>query len=134
MPDGTRMPITRRSGFTLIELLIAMLVIAILAALALPRFRNTKGKTYYAAVRSDLQNLSTAEEAFFAQYHRYTTDLDSLNISNSPGVVLTVAEASPTGWSATAYHQQSYPRTCAVFFGNVAALAPATDAGQVTCD
>ncbi len=123
-----------RTAFTLIELLVVVVVIGILAAIAISRFRNTKGKAYYAAVRSDLQNLMTAEESFFYDYRRYTTDLDSLRATKSPGVVITIVEATATGWAATAYHPSSWPRICAVYFGNAAAVIPASVPDLVGCD
>jgi len=123
-----------RNAFTLIELLIVVVVIGILAAIAVTSFKNTKGKAYYASVRSDLQNLVTAEESFFYDHRAYSSDLDSLNATKSPGVMLTVVEATVTGWSATAYHPSSWPRTCAVYFGNAAAVAPASAPDRVSCD
>src|SRR5207253_10825814 len=55
-----------RKGFTLIELLIVVVIIGILAAIAIPKFANTKEKAYLASMKSDLRNLVTAEEAYFA--------------------------------------------------------------------
>ena len=55
-----------RKGFTLIELLIVVVIIGILAAIAIPKFANTKSKAYVTAMKSDLRNLVTAEEAFFS--------------------------------------------------------------------
>src|ERR1700682_5947210 len=55
-----------RKGFTLIELLIVVVIIGILAAIAIPKFANTKEKAYIASMKSDLRNLVTAEEAYFA--------------------------------------------------------------------
>ena len=54
-----------RKGFTLIELLIVVVIIGILAAIAIPKFANTKEKAYLASMKSDLRNLVTAEEAYF---------------------------------------------------------------------
>jgi type IV pilus assembly protein PilA len=123
-----------RRGFTLVELLITVIVVGILAAMAMARFRNTKGKAYYASVRTDLQNLATAQESFFYENRQYTVVLDSLNAARSPGVELTVLEATPSGWSATGHHPSSWPRTCAIFMGNAAPVSPATNAGTVACD
>src|SRR5438876_886631 len=55
-----------RKGFTLIELLIVVVIIGILAAIAIPKFANTKAKAYIASMKSDLRNLVTAEEAYLA--------------------------------------------------------------------
>src|SRR5205809_6717115 len=61
-----------RKGFTLIELLIVVVIIGILAAIAIPKFANTKAKAYIASMKSDLRNLVTAEEAYFADSVKYT--------------------------------------------------------------
>ena len=62
-----------RKGFTLIELLIVVVIIGILAAIAIPKFANTKSKAYMTAMKSDLRNLVTAEEAFFSDSGKYST-------------------------------------------------------------
>jgi type IV pilus assembly protein PilA len=123
-----------RSGFTLIELLVVVVVIGILAAVVIPHFNNTKGRANFTAIKGDLRNLALAEESFFVDHSGYSADLDSLTLKLSPGVVLSVVEATNSGWSATAHHPSSWPRTCAIFFGNVAAVAPATAQGILTCN
>ena len=76
-----------RKGFTLIELLIVVVIIGILAAIAIPKFANTKGKAYVTQMKSDLRNLITAEEAFFADSAKYAnaTSLLKFNISSGVG-------------------------------------------------
>src|SRR2546426_6538766 len=64
-----------RKGFTLIELLIVVVIIGILAAIAIPKFANTKAKAYIASMKSDLRNLVTAEEAYFADSVKYSANV-----------------------------------------------------------
>lgn len=123
----------RRNGFTLIELLIVVVIIGILAAIAIPKFQNTKGKAHAAALRSDLHNLATAEEAYLFETGVYTADVNQLNYRASPGVTVTVLTATASGWGANATHPSSFPLTCALFFGSVAIPAPATVEGVVGC-
>ncbi len=126
------MPSLRR-GFTLIELLIVVVIIGILAAMAIPKFQSTKGKAYFAGMRSDLHNLTTAQEAYFYDHSRYTTHLDSLSFAPSKGDVVTIQEATVSGWSATSQNPESYPHFCALFLGSASPVAPATAAGVVAC-
>ena len=54
----------REGGFTLIELLVVILIIAILAAIAIPVFLNQRKKGWTAQVESALKNAATAEESY----------------------------------------------------------------------
>jgi type IV pilus assembly protein PilA len=129
-----------RKGFTLIELLIVVVIIGILAAIAIPKFANTKEKAYLASMKSDLRNMATTEEAYFADNQTYvagsasntsggTTSLNGF--VPSAGVTLTAAASGGTGWSATAGHSAT-TKTCAIFVG-VSAVSPATVEGEPKC-
>jgi type IV pilus assembly protein PilA len=120
-------------GFTLIELLIVVVIIGLLAAIAIPKFVNTKEKTYVAAMKSDLRNLATAQEAFFYDSAYYTTNLTALSrYAATTGVTVTVNEATPAGWSATTIHGLT-PRECYLFSGGAAPIGTATVEGRITC-
>jgi prepilin-type N-terminal cleavage/methylation domain-containing protein len=122
-----------RAGFTLVELLVVVVVLGILAAMAIPKFKNTKGKANAAALRTDLRNLATAEESFFYSTGHYSSALDSLNFRGSPGVVVTIPEANPAGWSATVTHPEAWPLRCSLYYAGATPLAPATAEGLITC-
>src|SRR5207247_2584885 len=92
-----------RKGFTLIELLIVVVIIGILAAIAIPKFANTKEKAYLASMKSDLRNLVTAEEAYFADSVKYTTNLGTA-FSTTSGVVGPTIALSADGWTANVSH------------------------------
>jgi type IV pilus assembly protein PilA len=103
-----------RKGFTLIELLIVVVIIGILAAIAIPKFANTKSKAYVTAMKSDLRNLVTAEEAFFSDSSRYTATLTQLQYKNSTGVMTPALNTGPGYWSATVTHSQLASSTCGI--------------------
>ena len=124
---------SNRRGFTLIELLIVVVIIGILAAIAIPKFQNTKGKANAASLRADLRNLVTAEEAYFYDNSTYTTNINALNIRLTTGVTITFGTATPGGWSAKVTHPMAWPIQCAIFFGSAPALAPATSEGLMAC-
>jgi type IV pilus assembly protein PilA len=100
----TQMPRLKK-GFTLIELLIVVVIIGILAAIAIPKFANTKEKAYVASMKSDLRNLITAQEAYYSDnnsnYAQGTANLGT-NYKPSNGITVVIGGASATGWQATA--------------------------------
>lgn len=122
-----------RKGFTLIELLIVVVIIGILAAIAIPKFSATREKAYVSAMKSDLKNLASQEEIYYSDNYTYTTDAAALGFAQSQGVTVSIGAATGTGWSASATHSGT-ASACAVFYGNAAAVAPATIAGAVTCN
>jgi type IV pilus assembly protein PilA len=103
-----------RKGFTLIELLIVVVIIGILAAIAIPKFANTKSKAYITAMKSDLRNLVTAEEAFFADSSRYTGTITDLKYQNSTGTIAPTITTGAGFWFATNSHTQLPTMTCGI--------------------
>ena len=124
-------PDDRRSGFTLIELLIVVVIIGILAAIAIPKFAATKQQAYISSMKGDLNNLVTAEEAYFSDYNTYTNTYTSATTATnaviwhpSAGNNITFVAISASGWSATMSNNfvpTTAPQsTCGVYMGGVA--------------
>ena len=110
---------TAKKGFTLIELLIVVVIIGILAAIAIPKFANTKEKAYVASMKSDLRNLITAQEAYFSDNNaNYAASVAAMgtNYKTSQGVTVVLGSVTNTGWSATAT-QVSTAKTCTITLG-----------------
>ncbi len=79
----------RQNGFTLIELLIVTVIISILAAIAIPKFSNTREKAYDRAVMSDIRRAQVAAEAYYVDNMNYpASDVDA-DFTPSSGVTFT---------------------------------------------
>ena len=129
-----------RKGFTLIELLIVVVIIGILAAIAIPKFANTKEKAYIASMKSDLRNLVTAEEAYFADSVKYSSAISCANppaagsvafcatTGNTLGTVA-IGTGTQAGWTVNISNSNT-AKTCAIFVGAVTPAAPASSASS----
>ncbi len=123
-----------RKGFTLIELLIVVVIIGILAAIAIPKFANTKTKAYTAAMKSDLRNLVTAEEAFFSDSGKYTVyDTTVLKFKPSTGVSTPNITIGAGFWSATVSHSQIASFSCGIGVNTANTVVTTAGDGEPAC-
>lgn len=65
-------------GFTLIELMVVLTVIALLVALASPRYVESVDRAKEAALRENLQQMRIAIDKFYADRARYPASLEEL--------------------------------------------------------
>ena len=79
---------TRRSrraecGFTLIELMIVVAIIAILAGILIPNFVNARAQAQTAACESNLRQIATALELYYADNQQYPAAASFTNVTPS---------------------------------------------------
>jgi prepilin-type N-terminal cleavage/methylation domain-containing protein len=110
----------RDEGFTLIELLVVIMIIAILAAIAIPLYFRNREKAWTAQIQSALKNAATAAEAWAVDNGGDFSALDGQDASalqpqgfkvpiwaQSPGYF--TIEASGTRYCLQAQHKDLSP-------------------------
>ncbi|MBN9420549.1 hypothetical protein ABS71_19155 [bacterium SCN 62-11] len=76
---------TGKRGFTLIELMVAMAIIAILAAVTLPRLMTARYRAYLSACLVNERNIATALESYRNDNRVYPADITILVKANMGG-------------------------------------------------
>jgi prepilin-type N-terminal cleavage/methylation domain-containing protein len=125
-----------RVGFTLVELMVAVVLMGLLAAFSTQRVGDIREHGLIVTMRSDLRHFAVAEESYAYDVGTYTSDVADLRmrgLQTSPGIQISVQEATRTGWSATARHTGT-ERACYVIVGDAAPVGAALEDGVVECD
>jgi type IV pilus assembly protein PilA len=131
---GLRAGMSRRQGFTLIELLLVVVIIGLLAAIAIPKFANTKGKAVAASLKSDLRNLASSQESYWVEFRTYyggALPNAAFKFTPTLGNTVSIVSGTTAGWSATATAPGA--QTCVIYYGDAPAILPATTDGAVAC-
>ena len=74
----------QKNAFTLVELLIVIIIIAVLAAILIPKFADSGLRSKEAALKADLKVLRNAVELFRVDTSAYPDVLDDLAATSSP--------------------------------------------------
>lgn len=123
----------RNHGFSMIELLTTMVVVGLLAAIAMPRFRTQKDRAIQASMISDLASLAKAQEVYYYNNGVYAPNVVTVSVNISPGNSLVINEATTAGWSATLVHVPTIGKTCYIYYGGALPVGSATSEGVVSC-
>ena len=135
----------QQRGVTLIELVVVMIIVGILAAVAIPTYRNYVIRSQRSDAKDALLTLATAQEKFYLQCNRYATgiaaapncvalNLQGTNSSKNGWYTLTI----PPGANATSYtvsatatigRNQYQDEDCRTFSINERGVRTAADAG-----
>jgi general secretion pathway protein G len=87
----TRRDVSRRGGFSLIELLLVLVILAILAAVIVPKFTGRTEQANEAKAKSDIAALELALDTFEVDAGRYPSNEEGL-------AALTVQPQNVTKW------------------------------------
>lgn len=94
-----------RKGFTLVEVLVAVAVIGILAAIAIPQLRAYRAKGIDGQMKSALKNAAIAMESYFADKKSYPATvaaITAVGYTPTSGVTLTINLNSFNSYTLTA--------------------------------
>ncbi len=93
---------------------------------------QTREKAYVLAMRSDLRNLASAEEVYYADHKTYVASESDLDYTSSLGVSIHINQATADGWWGSAIHSGTTMR-CAIFVGDVEPPASDAQSGAPYC-
>lgn len=101
----------RRSGISLVELLVAVTLIGIMTAMAVPSFRRAVDQSRADIATANLRAIWSAERCYWLEYRSYTSDLallrslgllDPTIVTSSTFYTYSIPAAETSSFTATA--------------------------------
>jgi type IV pilus assembly protein PilE len=101
-------------GITLIELMIAVVIVAVAFAIAVPNFREYSARARRAEAKAALLRVATNQERVYLQSNAYTSDMSKLgfpraecNSTDSATYQICVTAADANSFTAVATYQKT---------------------------
>jgi prepilin-type N-terminal cleavage/methylation domain-containing protein len=89
----------RDGGFTLVELAIVIVIIGVLAAFGVPRFRDSVERSKASEAFSYLSSVRSAQERYHGRAGTYASALTKLDVQLPTPKYFTASEVAPSGTS-----------------------------------
>lgn len=130
--------LVRGKGFTLVELMVVVAIVALLATIAYPAFRDQTLRAGRAEGRTALMELASRQEQYILDNRSYTTDLGLLGMNGATEngkytVSVTAASASAFTARATPQGGQAEDTDCLALTINSAGTRSATGPDGADC-
>jgi len=118
------------AGFTLIELVIAMVVVAILAAIAIPSYQAEVRKSHRTDAKTTLLDLAAREQRFYSAQNSFTASFVNLGYATAGNPA---SIASPAGYYTITVNAPA-PAAGANPTFTITATATGTQAQDTACN
>jgi len=84
------------AGFTLVEVMIVVVIVAVLSAMAIPRYMRSATKAKQSEARTILKQIYTMQQAYYAEHLSYCLDGVTANAANSSAYSPLMIEIMPS--------------------------------------
>ncbi len=129
-----------QGGFTLIELMIVVAIVAVLAAIGIPSYRQHVMKGNRAAAEAFMQQVANRQEQYVLNARIYTTSLAALklgvpdNVAAAYNIYVNIPTSVTTGAYYTITAVPTGPQVNDTVCGNLALDQTGTKGAQCTID
>jgi type IV pilus assembly protein PilE len=107
-PSLSRRIARSQAGLTLLELMIVVVIIGILAAWAIPSYREYTTRSHRAAAQAFLQDIANRQAQYMLDTRSYATSVAALalttpaDVAGRYNVAISASSGPPPSWTATA--------------------------------